>query len=98
MQYTERNRRTLQRRYRDFESFNSGFETGPDVLALLLSKASDAKIEFNREEYEACLPIYRTQLKAMIARNLWGMNEYYQVIQTLDETVQRAVELLKTGQ
>ena len=98
MQYTERNRRTLQRRYRDFESFNSGFETGPDVLALLLSKASDAKIEFNQEEYEACLPIYRTQLKAMIARNLWGMNEYYQVIQTLDETVQRAVELLKTGQ
>ncbi len=98
MQYTERNRRMLQRRYRDFESFNSGFEAGTDVLALLLSKASDAKIEYNHEEYEACLPIYKTQLKAMIARNLWGMNEYYQVIQTLDETVQRAVELLKTGQ
>ena len=98
MQYTERNRRMLERRYKDFESFNSGFEAGPDVLALLLSKASDSKVEFNREEYEACLPIYRTQLKAMIARNLWGMNEYYQVIQSLDETVQRAVELLKTGQ
>lgn len=98
MQYTERNRRLLERRYKDFDSFNSGFEAGPDVLALLLSKASDSKVEFNREEYEACLPIYRTQLKAMIARNLWGMNEYYQVIQSLDETVQRAVELLKTGQ
>ena len=88
----------LERRYKDFGSFNSGYEVGPDVLAMMLSKASDSKVEFNREEYEACLPIYRTQLKAMIARNLWGMNEYYQVIQSLDETVQRAVELLKTGQ
>jgi carboxyl-terminal processing protease len=98
MQYIERNRRALQRQYRDFDSFNREFEVGQELLDLLLSKASDAKVEYNHDEYVHCLPIYRTQLKATIARNLWGMNEYYQVIQTLDETVQRAVELLKTGQ
>ena len=34
----------------------------------------------------------------MIARMIWGMNAYYQVVQSLDEIVVRAVEYMETGQ
>jgi len=96
--YVERNRRNLQRRFRTFQDFNRGFEAGPDALKMFLDKAKEDKVEFNEEQYEECLPIFKTQLKATIARLLWGMNAYYQVIQELDETIQRAVAYMETGQ
>jgi len=97
MQYTERNRRQIQRRYRTFEDFNRGYEVGPDVLKLFQDKAQAAKVEFDEAQYQESLPIFKTQLKATIARLIWGMNAYYQVIQDLDETIQRAVEYLEKG-
>ena len=98
LQYTERNRRSLQRRFRTFEDYNRGFEVGPDVLKLFLDKAKDAKVEFDEAQYNENLDIFKTQLKATIARMIWGMNAYYQVIQDLDETIQRAVTFMETGQ
>ena len=96
--YVERNRRSLTRRYRTFQDFNRAFEVGPDVLKAFLDKAKEDKVEYNEEQYQHCLPIFKTQLKATIARLLWGMNAYYQVIQELDESVQRAVVYMETGQ
>ena len=98
LQYAERNRRQIQRRFRTFEEFNRGFEVGPDILKLFQDKATDAKVEFDEDQYKECLPIFRTQLKATIARLIWGMNAYYQVIQDLDETIQRAVKFMETGE
>ena len=98
LQYTERNRRQIQRRFRTFEEFNRGYEIGPDVLRLFLDKAKDAKVEYDETQYQECQPIFKTQLKATIARLIWGMNAYYQVIQDLDETIQRAVKFMETGE
>ena len=98
MQYTERNRRMLQRRYRTFADYNRGFEVGNDVLKLFQDKARDAKVDFDEEQYNESLPIFKTQLKASIARLIWGMNAYYQVIQELDETILRAVKYMETGE
>ena len=98
LQYAERNRRQIQRRFRTFEEFNRGYEIGPDVLRLFLDKAKDAKVEYDETQYQECLPIFKTQLKATIARLIWGMNAYYQVIQDLDETIQRAVKFMETGE
>ncbi len=98
MQYVERNRRQLQRRFKTFADFNAQFRVEADLLKLFRSKADDAGVEFDEEQYEKSLPIFTTQLKATVARLIWGMNAYYQVILELDETVQRAVEYMKTGQ
>lgn len=98
LQYTERNRRSIQRRYRSFEEFNNGYEIGPDVLKMFQDKAKDAKVEFDEAQYQESLPIFKTQLKATIARLIWGMNAYYQVVQDLDETIQRAVKYMETGE
>ena len=98
LQYTERNRRSIQRRFRSFDEFNRGFEVGQDVMKIFQDKARDAKVEFDEAQYQECLPIFKTQLKASIARLIWGMNTYYQVIQDLDETIQRAVKYMETGE
>lgn len=98
LQYTERNRRSLERRFKTFDDFNSGFEVGPDVLRLFLDKAKEAKVDYDEAQYQENLTIFKAQLKASIARLIWGMNAYYQVVQDLDETIQRAVAYMETGQ
>lgn len=98
MQYADKNRRQLERKFKTFDSFASGFEVGQDILDLMLAKADEAKVEFDEEQYTYCLDIFKTQLKAMVARSLFGMNAYYQVVRVLDPTIERAVRLLRTGE
>ena len=64
-----------------------------EVLAL----AEKEKIAFNEEQYERSLPLLKTQLKALIARDLWDMSEYFQVMNTTDRTVQQALKVLNDG-
>ena len=49
---------------------------------------------FNEEQYNKSLPLIKTQLKALIARDLWDMNEYFQVINTTNNSVQQALKVL----
>ena len=65
-----------------------------EVLAL----AEKEKIAFNEEQYERSLPLLKTQLKALIARDLWDMSEYFQVMNTTDRTVQQALKVLNEGE
>ena len=37
------------------------------------------------------------QLKALVARDIWDMSQYFQVWNETNEIVQRAVKLLQTG-
>ena len=68
------------------------------MLRLFLDKAKTEQVEYDEAQYQECLPIFKTQIKATVARLIWGMDAYYQVIQELDETVQRAVVYMETGQ
>ena len=58
------------------------------MLADIRAAADKEKIEFNEEQYNKSLPLIKTQLKALIARDLWDMNEYFQVINTTNNSVQ----------
>ena len=41
------------------------------------------------------LPYLKLQLKALVARDLWDMSEYFSIINTDSESVKKALELLK---
>ena len=64
------------------------------MLADIRAAADKEKIEFNEEQYNKSLPLIKTQLKALIARDLWDMNEYFQVINTTNNSVQQALKVL----
>lgn len=96
MRYIEQNREKLLREYKQFDRFNANFEIGDDLLNNLLQIAGDEKIEFNEEEYTRALNLIKPQLKALIARDLWDMSEYFQVINSTNESVTRALEILNS--
>ena len=96
--YIERHRQELKERYKDFKAFNKKFEIDDAFMADLLALADKEKVEFDEEEYARSLPLIKTQLKALIARDLWEMSEYFQVMNTTDRTVQQALKVLNEGE
>lgn len=97
MKYIEKHRKELQNKYQKFEAFNEKFEIGDEILNEMLADAEKEKIKFDEEQYRKSLPLIKTQLKALIARDLWDMNEYFQVMNTTNRSVQQALKVLKEG-
>lgn len=98
IKYIDGNRNRLMSEYRNFENFKNNYTVGDDLLSNLREAAEKASIPFNEQEYAISLPLIRTQLKALIARDLWDMGEYYQIINSVNESVQRALRILNSGE
>jgi carboxyl-terminal processing protease len=47
-------------------------------------------------QFEKSKPYIKLQLKALIARDLWDNNEFYQIMDADNESLQKAIELLQT--
>lgn len=95
--YIEKRRKELQNLYKKFEAFNEKFEIDDEMLAGLRTLADNEKITFNEEQYSRSLPLIKTQLKALIARDLWDMNEYFQVMNATNSSVEQALKILNEG-
>ncbi len=95
--YVENNRKQLTKNYKDFSRFNSGFTVDDAMLDILRTEGGKADIEFDEAEYSKSLPLISLQLKALTARDLWNMSEYYQIMNTVNESVLQAVRVLDEG-
>ena len=92
--YIEKHRKELQNKYKKFEAFNEKFEIDDNFLAEIRTLADKEKIKFDEKQYNQSLPLIKTQLKALIARDLWDMNEYFQVMNSTNQSVQQALKVL----
>lgn len=95
--YIEKHRDELKKKYRNFEAFNRKFEIDDAFMADVRSLADKEKVKFDQAQYDRSLPLIRTQLKALIARDLWDMNEYFEVMNQTNESVQQALRVLNEG-
>lgn len=96
--FIENNRKDLKAKYKNFDSFNDRFEVDNQFLATLREMGEKETIAFDEKQYERSLPLIKTQLKALIARDLWDMNEYFQVMNQANESVVRALEILNKNE
>ncbi|MCQ2075409.1 MAG: S41 family peptidase [Bacteroidaceae bacterium] len=95
LKYIDQNRNHLKKTYKTFEAFNANFSVPQDMIDLLLENAQKAKIEYNDSILQKSLPLIKLQLKALLARDMWDMSEYYQIINTTNEIYLKALEALK---
>lgn len=78
-----------------FERFKQNFTVPQDMLEILIAKAKDAKIEYTDSAFQATLPMLNLQLKALVARDLWDMSEYFQIINATNEIYQQGLKAIK---
>ncbi|MCD7935670.1 MAG: S41 family peptidase [Tannerellaceae bacterium] len=94
MNYVDRNRGNVASTYNDFTAFKERFEVPDALLDELVSMGTNDKIEFNEEQYEQSREFIRLQLKALIARDIYDMGEYYQIINVENAAYQKALEII----
>ena len=98
MNYLDRHRAELNKKYPKFAQYKQNFNVTDDMMQELVTLAKDDKIEFNEEQYNRSKPLIMLQIKALIARDLYDMAEYFQVINDDNESFQEALRLINDDQ
>lgn len=88
------NRKDLLKTYYSIDKFIDKFNIDDNMINKLAALAEEEKIEWKNEEYLRSEKYIKLQLKAMIARNLWNTEQYYQVVMSEDSAIQKAVSIL----
>lgn len=78
-----------------FLAYKEGFTVTDDIIDLLLQKAKEAKIEYNDSTLQASMPMLKAQIKALIARDLWDMSEFYEIMNPYNEIYVQGLKALK---
>ena len=95
LRYVDQHRKQLHRDYKTFDDYRQRFEVPQSVIEGIMAEAEKQNIKpKDDEELQRTLPYLRLQLKALIARDLWEMNEYFTIMGETNDILQRALQLL----
>ncbi|MCC8197449.1 MAG: S41 family peptidase [Tannerellaceae bacterium] len=94
MNYVDQHRTELSAKYPKFVQFSQQFEVSPEMIEEMKTLAQEENIEFKEEEYERSKALIKLQIKALIARDIYDMGEYYQVINEDNAAYQKALQLI----
>ena len=92
--YGLKHRDEIKKQYGDFDNFNKNFTVGQDLVDGLKTAATEAKVEWDDEQFKHSEKFLLLQIKALIARNVWETQEYYRVMASEDAGVKKALEIL----
>ena len=94
LKYVDANRTTLKGLYKSFDTFNKNYVVPQSLLDTIIAEGKKEKVEpKDKAELTATMPYIKVQLKALVARDLWDMNEYYRVWNEQSDIVNKAVKL-----
>ena len=95
LRYVDNHRKQLKKQYPAFEGFKAGFEVPQTLIDDIMAEGRKQKVEpKDDEELQRTLPYLRLQLKALIARDLWDMSEYFSVFNEESDIVKKALEVI----
>lgn len=97
IEYVDHNREELNKKYPAFEIYKKKFNPDEEFMQTFIDYGEEEGVEFVKEDYEASKEVLSNQVKGWIARNLWDLNESYQVNAEIDITLQEAVKILEDG-
>lgn len=96
LRYVDDHRRELKKQYSSFNLFRETFEIPQSVIDGILGEGEKLDIKpQNKKELQQTLRYMKLQLKALVARDLWGMDEYFAIMNESSPIVQEAVKLLE---
>jgi carboxyl-terminal processing protease len=94
LKYVDEHRKQLKEQYPDFQKFLVGYEVPKEMVDDVLNQAAKDKIKpKNDEELVKTIKSLKLQMKALVARDLWDMSEYFQIMNENNTIVQRAITL-----
>ncbi len=95
-EYLGSNRQKILKKYPHFQAFNHRFSVSGKLFDHFMNEAKKAGIEVNPKELETNAGFFRLQLKALLARDLYDENAYFEVIIPADASIKKSLELMNS--
>ena len=96
LRYLAKNRNALKKKYPDFENFRRNYKVPEEIIENILSEAKKAlKDKYPKDEEKKTTELLKQMLRALAARDLWDMNEYFAIIYEDDDIVNKAIQLME---
>jgi carboxyl-terminal processing protease len=94
LEYVDRNRAELVQKYPDFKTFADKFEVTDEAIDKVLDQGEKEGVKKEEKSVAFARPLLKKQIKGLIARDLFTIGEYWQVMNVDDEAIKKAVEVL----
>ena len=94
MNFIDHNRTELGKKFDSIAAYKEKFEVPQTLIDELISLANGEKIPYKEDEFNRSKALITLQVKALIARDLFDMNEYFQVINDDNEIYNQALKLI----
>jgi carboxyl-terminal processing protease len=94
LKYVDQNRDALAQKYPSIDIFRKEFDVKQGVMDEFLKELESEGVKFDEEGFQASSKLIEYQLMALIARNLWNISAYYEVMMAIDDEFTHALELL----
>lgn len=96
LRYIDNNRKQLKKLYSSFAKFDKEYTVPQSVIDDIrkTGEKKDVKPK-DDEELNRTMPYLSNQLKALVARDIWDMDEYFHIINETSDIVKKGISLFK---
>lgn len=96
LRYIDSHRGQLKSLYTTFDAFRDGFNVPQTLIDEVIKEGEKQGVKPKDDaELQQTVPYLATQLKALVARDIFDMSEYFQIINETSDVVKAAVEEFK---
>ena len=96
LEYVNDNRDQLMDEYLSFADFKEKFDL-KSATKELIEYATKKKLEYNKDQFLKAEKAITIRLKALIAQNIWGFSEFYEIFNELNPVYKEGINVLKDG-
>ena len=96
--YVNDNRKKINSDYPEFKDFKDNFTIDQSIIDELVAFAqqADSTLVFDEEGYKESEQQLKLRLKSIMAQNIWGYAEFYEIYNDSNEILQRAIQIIES--
>jgi carboxyl-terminal processing protease len=95
LDYVDKNRSKIKRKYAEFEDFNTNFEVTDEMVNTIVANGEKEGIERDQESLDFTRGNMEREIKALIARDIFSRDDFYKIINEDDDAIRKALEVIK---
>jgi carboxyl-terminal processing protease len=95
LQYVEDHREELKNKYKDIKEYANNFNIDKILFDKFLAYSDKAGVKRDEKGLKASEEYIKLNMKSLIARNLWNSDAFYEIFNSTDVTLKKAIDMLQ---
>ena len=97
LSYLDKHRKELFAAYPTFTDFKKNFSISDEIMNELIGAGEKENVKKDEKALTVSGSIIRLQMKALLARDLWKNDSYYEIMNDVNDAYTKALEVLKNN-